>query len=136
MQQLDPHQRPPDTVRSLYKKVQKTKAQELPCDGHVIDLADTCRNALPKGVRVLREIETASLADAFCAFAGPDAGVDLQHHGPNSNIAVFEHHDMPGKMLRQLAIYTNLGAISMILPTPVFESRVKDPPSMFSIICT
>jgi alkylated DNA repair protein alkB family protein 1 len=134
MQKLDPHQRPPDTVRNVYKKFQKTKAQELPHDEHVIDLADACKNALPKGVRVVREIKAASLADTFCTFAGPDAGVDLQHHGPNSSIAAFEHDDMPGKMLLQLAIYTNLGDIDDLAHT--CAQIMCQRPSMFSIICT
>ncbi|KAF2825208.1 hypothetical protein CC86DRAFT_446623 [Ophiobolus disseminans] len=40
MQHLDPHQRPPDGIRHVYKKYQKMKATDLDGDEVIVDLSD------------------------------------------------------------------------------------------------
>lgn len=98
MQGLDPHQRPPDTIRVVYKKYQKIKAKDLDTDPDLIDLPQTSKDRLPQGVRVVRELEATGLAETFRVFAGADAKASDQPQDPASKIPIYEHEDMPGKI--------------------------------------
>jgi len=95
MDPLDPHQRPPDAIRAVYKKYQKMKAHELDRDPDMIQLPPMPAD---NRLRVVRRIQRKELNAAFQAFAG-DTGAHTEHLQPQtSSVLVYEHHDMPGKV--------------------------------------
>ncbi|KAF2027112.1 hypothetical protein EK21DRAFT_72705 [Setomelanomma holmii] len=69
MQNLDPHERPPEAVRNMYKKYQKMKSTHLGADADIMDIEAEPRLSLSEKVRVVRELETSRQADTFAAFA-------------------------------------------------------------------
>jgi alkylated DNA repair protein alkB family protein 1 len=97
MQHLDPHQRPPEGIRAVYKKYQKMGFSDLEHDVDIIDLPGTPGMALPTKLHVARRIKTEDLAQAFQKFAGGSARESFQHQTSLASIAVYEHDDMPGK---------------------------------------
>jgi alkylated DNA repair protein alkB family protein 1 len=98
MQHLDPHERPPDGIRNVYKKYQKMKLQHLENDRHIVYLTRRM-DTLPDKVRIVRELNAEDLSEAFRGFAGSN---EPQHQGTTSSIAVYEHEDMPGNTLLTL----------------------------------
>jgi alkylated DNA repair protein alkB family protein 1 len=97
MQHLDPHQRPPDSIRRIYKKYQKMKLQELDLDDDIVDLSTEPHSPLLSKVRVVEHVEAEDLRAAFRAFAG-DA-IDGKPYEPDSiqTLPMYEHKDMPGR---------------------------------------
>jgi alkylated DNA repair protein alkB family protein 1 len=97
-QHLDPHQRPPQAIRAVYKLYQKKKTPvDLDTDEHIIHLTSASHASLPSNVHVVRELMVHDLMPVFRTFAASDMNVELQHHDSASTIAVYEHDDMPGK---------------------------------------
>ncbi|KAH7069652.1 oxidoreductase [Paraphoma chrysanthemicola] len=92
MQQLDPHERPPDSVRGVYKRYQKMKPKELDANPDVIDLGERTNTPLPKGLHVVQEWEAAHLDEVFSKFSGNAA----KYQPRQPSIAVYEHEDMKG----------------------------------------
>jgi alkylated DNA repair protein alkB family protein 1 len=107
MQHLDPHERPPDGIRNVYKKYQKMKPKELEKDEDIVDLANDDA-ALPEKVRIVRELDIKTLSSAFRAFAGTETDDKLFDQLPTAPIAVYEHDDMPGNTLSCSIRYTLL----------------------------
>ncbi|KAF2279752.1 oxidoreductase domain-containing protein [Westerdykella ornata] len=102
MESLDPHQRPPDGIRNVYKKYQKMKSTQLDGDADIVDPErDILREENTK-VRTVREINPQQLRGAFRKFV--DVEVDI----PDAPIPVYEHADMPG-----------LHILPALLPPPV-----------------
>lgn len=99
MQHLGPHARPPEGIRTVYKKYQKMKLEDLDADQEIVDLAARARDTLPPKVCIVKELGPELLNEAFRAFAGSDASDDLQHQYNESSIAVYEHEDMPGNTI-------------------------------------
>lgn len=95
MQPLDPHQRPPEGIRNIYKKYQKGKSGHLDQDQDIVDLSNDLQQSSSSKVRVVRCLDNDALANTFRAFAGEDA--HLQGCAPATSIPVYEHEDMPGK---------------------------------------
>lgn len=92
MESLDPHQRPPDSVRHVYKKYQKMSVKDLDADPDIVHLSrDLDANPTSK-LHVIREVDADHLTASFRAFTGAAIG---QETGPR--IAVYEHEDMPGR---------------------------------------
>ena len=98
MQHLDPHQRPPEGIRNVYKKYQKMKPKDLEEDQNIVDLTVVQQDALPEKVRVIKNLEIDQLKDAFRTFAGNNASDQLQHLHFEPSIAVYDHEDMPGNI--------------------------------------
>jgi hypothetical protein len=98
MHHLDPHERPPDGIRNVYKKYQKMKLNDLDLDGDIIDLSNDASASSSGRVRVVREYTAEDLTAIFQAFAGED-GVELQDTDIPRSIPVYEHEDMPGRRL-------------------------------------
>ncbi|KAF1953690.1 hypothetical protein CC80DRAFT_537281 [Byssothecium circinans] len=94
MGNLDPHQRPPDSIRNVYKKYQKMKPQDLDSDSEILDLSSTLTPTQNSKVRVVREIDPEQLTASFRAFAG--GGVHRDVSSASESIAVYEHDGMPG----------------------------------------
>lgn len=94
MDGLDPHQRPPPGMRTVYKKYQKLKLEELNHDLDVIDLDGSLPETQKEKISVLRELDPEYLRHAFHAFQGfdsPDPPV-------NGAVPIYVHADMPGKI--------------------------------------
>ncbi|KAF5854186.1 hypothetical protein GGP41_006948 [Bipolaris sorokiniana] len=96
MHDLDPHERPPDGIRNVYKKYQKMKLNALNNDPDIIDLAshDASASTTSTKVHVVKEYATKDLTAIFQAFAGQDVALDVITI-PDS-VPVYEHDDMPG----------------------------------------
>ncbi|KAF2641183.1 hypothetical protein P280DRAFT_498083 [Massarina eburnea CBS 473.64] len=94
MEYLDPHQRPPDGIRKVYKKYQKMKLQDLDADPDIVDLSSGMPPNLNSKVRVVKEVDPSQLSASFRAFAGGD----IPHHNSpvGERVTVYEHDDMPG----------------------------------------
>jgi alkylated DNA repair protein alkB family protein 1 len=94
---LDPHQRPPQDIRAVYKTYQKKKPADLDTDEHIIHLSSASAASLPSNMHVVRELMAQDLVPVFRAFTASDTNMHLHHDGSASSIAVLEHDDMPGK---------------------------------------
>lgn len=94
MPHLDPHQRPPDSIRNVYKKYQRFKLRDLNQDDQLIDLTDIVPSALSDKVRIIDYLSHNDLERTFQSFAsGSMACLDS-----DKQIPIFEHVDMPGKI--------------------------------------
>lgn len=94
MHHLDPHERPPDGIRNVYKKYQKMGLAQLHQDTEIIDISSQETASLNNKVRVVEQHEAEQLTATFRAFAGQDM-VALDPDLPSS-MPVYEHEDMPG----------------------------------------
>ncbi|ENH99190.1 hypothetical protein COCC4DRAFT_66729 [Bipolaris maydis ATCC 48331] len=96
MHDLDPHERPPDGIRNVYKKYQKMKLDALNNDPDIVDLAshDASASTTNTKVHVVKEYATKDLTAIFQAFAGQ--GVALDDMTIPDSVPVYEHDDMPG----------------------------------------
>ncbi|KAJ4371876.1 hypothetical protein N0V86_008430 [Didymella sp. IMI 355093] len=93
MEHLDPHQRPPDSIKDVYKRYQKMKPKDLDQDPDIIDLPDSRTTSAKDKVRIVEEWSGHELTAAFRAFSGQD-GQTYADLPPR--IPVYEHTDMPG----------------------------------------
>lgn len=92
--QLDPHERPPDGIRAVYKKYQKMKRHELDQDDDMIDvpLDKDSPAAVDRKLRLVQEYAAIDLTATFRAFGGQAAPTTVS----SRVVAVYEHTDMPG----------------------------------------
>ncbi|KAL7775803.1 hypothetical protein CFE70_009647 [Pyrenophora teres f. teres 0-1] len=97
MHHLDPHERPPDGIRNVYKKYQKMGLQQLNQDTEIIDIRDRATASSNSKVHVVKQHEVDQLTATFRAFAGQD--VVAQDLDLPSSIPVYEHEDMPGRIV-------------------------------------
>lgn len=106
MRVLDPHQRPPESVRNVYKTYQKMKLHDLDSDPGIVDLSSGLSADLSGKVRVVNEVESERLTASFRVFAGHDC--QPQSPEETSLIPVYEHEDMPGKLETVLETYRHM----------------------------
>ncbi|KAH6629106.1 hypothetical protein C7974DRAFT_181311 [Boeremia exigua] len=92
MEHLDPHQRPPDGVRDVYKRYQKMKPKQLDQDPDIVDLPNSLHTSAKEQVRIVEEWSGHDLTAAFRAFSGQDE----QYAVLPARIPVYEHVNMPG----------------------------------------
>jgi alkylated DNA repair protein alkB family protein 1 len=102
MQHLDPHERPPERIRDVYKSYQKMKPADLDTDNGLLNLTSLSHATLPDKVHVVRELDTEHLARVFRTFMGADIRSETQAQRATLPLAVYEHDDMPGKELWSL----------------------------------
>jgi alkylated DNA repair protein alkB family protein 1 len=105
MQSLDPYQRPPTSIRDVYKKYQRMKPQHLDEDTDIVHIERDLdldpefahhSTRVQKGrVSVVGEIESNQLTATFRSFAGNYTSDER----PISSVRVYEHEHMPGKTL-------------------------------------
>lgn len=97
-QHLDAHQRPPESIKAVYKKYQKMKLKELEQDTEIINLAHGEDSPLPANskMRVVRSIPKEQVRAAFQALAGTVEHAQDDDLKDLSDINVYEHEDMPG----------------------------------------
>lgn len=118
MPPLDPHQRPPNSIRDVYKKYQRMKPQDLDDigivhiekdldqDPEIVHRAIHSSGARNGKVTIVGQLESELLTATFRSFAG-DFAIDER---PISSVKVYEHEDMPGKLpsfmsLLRLVVY-------------------------------
>ena len=94
MEHLDPHQRPPDEIKLVYKQYQKMKPKELDHDADIVDLPHSLSAPAKEQVRVVEEWNGHDLVAAFQAFSGQD---EQKYPAMPVRIPVYEHVNMPGK---------------------------------------
>ncbi|KAF2123551.1 oxidoreductase [Dothidotthia symphoricarpi CBS 119687] len=94
MENLDPHERPPLSIRNVYKKYQKMKMKDLDQDVEIVDLSRHISTLLDSKVRVVKHLSMTDLMSAFQAFARQD--LDIESVETSSDVPVYEHEDMPG----------------------------------------
>lgn len=104
MHHLDPHQRPPDSIRNVYKKYQKMKLKDIDLDEDIIDLSSDASASLSSKVRVVKQYTAEDLTAIFGSFAGEEGDQELQATRLPKSIPVYEHDDMPGREATNLAI--------------------------------
>lgn len=97
MQPLDPHRRPPDGIRYIYKRYQKMKLQHLDHDPEIIDLSRDLSADPKTKVRIVKELDADGLTATFRSFAGSDVALNGLESMATSSIPVYEHDDMPGR---------------------------------------
>ena len=95
-QHLDPHEKPPDHIRNVYKKYQKMKLRDLGKDPDIIDFKRGLSDEQKRHIKVIKEHKPEELAPAFRAFEGIQEPIDSQGSLIDSPILVYEHSDMPG----------------------------------------
>ena len=96
MHYLDPHERPPDGIRNVYKKYQKMALQQLNEDPGIIDMSSHATASSNSKVHVVKQHATEQLTATFRAFAGQE--LVAQDLDLPSSTAVYEHEDMPGRI--------------------------------------
>ncbi|KAF2649788.1 hypothetical protein K491DRAFT_771375 [Lophiostoma macrostomum CBS 122681] len=96
MDSLDPHQRPPEHIRNVYKKYQRMKLQHLDTDDVIVDLENDLPDSQRRRVSVVAELEPGKLNTAFRKFAGSGRDHEKETENLQKPVQVFEHQDMPG----------------------------------------
>lgn len=94
MSALDPHERPPELVRNVYKKYQRMKSADLDNDTAILHLEPLlARGVDPHGkLRIVDEWDSHHLTAACHRFGG-----DQAPSPQTSPLPVYEHDDMPGR---------------------------------------
>ena len=105
MEHLDPHQRPPDSIRDGYKKYQKMKPKDLDQDPDIVDVPKSLHTSAKDKVRIVEEWSADDLTAAFRAFSGQE---EQTHAALQPRIPVYEHSDMPGRTLFRFISYETL----------------------------
>lgn len=95
MNNMDPHQRPPDGIRSVYKQYQKMQPGQLDLDPGIVHLSGESPPDRDGKMRIVKHLDQARLTASFRAFTG---GRDLHTDdgAVQGKLAVYEHEDMPG----------------------------------------
>lgn len=86
---LDPYERPPDSLRDLYKRFQRLPLAELEKDGEAISLDHRVENAEQKGFRVVRTIDKSLIR---LSSPGPES----VNTGESNFAYVYESIVLPG----------------------------------------
>jgi alkylated DNA repair protein alkB family protein 1 len=94
---LDPHARPPEAVRQLYKICQKIKAEGLANDVEVLDLQrpDLKNDPNIKQVRKLQQTELSAIFQKFV----PTTDSSSWLHVTSQECCIYEHLNMPGRTI-------------------------------------
>lgn len=88
MHALDPHQRPPDGIRAVYKKYQKMRPPELSRDTGVVTTEGPISNSK---MTIVKDLDPGTLEYAFKDYL---RGEQLDYS--DTPVPVYEHADMPG----------------------------------------
>lgn len=93
LQPLDPHQKPPETIKAIYKHFQKLSIDAIREDFKLLDFQ---RGLNGEQTKKCKEVKTISGQNVKAAC------LSLQLHDklelrPCSDVQVFEHEDAPGE---------------------------------------
>ncbi|KAH7119678.1 alkylated DNA repair protein AlkB [Dendryphion nanum] len=89
---LDPHQRPPDSMRAIYKKYQKMQPGDLLNDIDIVDLGNHLSDIQKNKISPVRNLAPEELNRVFGSFTADNSGHDYY----TQPVPVYEHEDMPG----------------------------------------
>lgn len=89
MQALDPHERPPDGIRGVYKKYQKMRQPELDQDTEIVTTEGP--SMVNSKTAVVDSLDPKTVDSAFTKYLG-----GTQPKYPDTPIPVYEHAHMPG----------------------------------------
>lgn len=95
IEQLDPHEKPPDALRSFYKTYQKLKPDDLASNSMIIDLKSIDMSHLPHGLHVVDRLPAQTVQNAFHQFLSTPPSseiIDTQSAYP-----IFGHDALPGQ---------------------------------------
>lgn len=92
-QPLDPHQKPPETIKIIYKHFQKLSIDAIREDSTLLDFQRGLNGEQTKKCKEVKIISGQNVKAACLSF---------QHHrklevGPCVDVLVFEHEDAPGE---------------------------------------
>ena len=93
---LNPHERPPDIIRQIYKSYQKLSLSEIDSDKNIVDPQSLELDNLPSGIRHSQWMQGSDLQLAFNNFTNVDSCFDQNSHG---SIPVFTHQSVSGQHL-------------------------------------
>jgi hypothetical protein len=102
---LDPHERPPDHIRNVYKAYQKMKPRELAIDPEIIDFSRGLSDKQQARIKVISKLDPEHLGRAFRDFDGTDTEKEDELTTP---VLVYEHSDMPGNNFYSLFVILGL----------------------------
>ncbi|KAF2196483.1 hypothetical protein GQ43DRAFT_405049, partial [Delitschia confertaspora ATCC 74209] len=88
---LDPYQRPPEGIRSVYKKFQKMDRKTLDSNTQIIDFSNFSVDKA-NVLSVASSFERKELLSHFQAFSGNP----VEDHLEESLVHMYEHRDIPG----------------------------------------
>ncbi|KAF2802505.1 uncharacterized protein BDZ99DRAFT_360317, partial [Mytilinidion resinicola] len=90
---LDPHERPPEHIKNVYKTYQKMKPKDLAVDPNIIDFTRGLSETQQASIKVIAKLEPEKLKKAFRDFESSEGSFSDEITTP---IRVYEHSDMPG----------------------------------------
>lgn len=97
---LQAHDRPPNSIRTIYKKYQRLKVSEVDNDPDVIDLARLDPDDLPASIKLLESMPSNDLRLAFDEFVQETNSADVEEKpaGLIEDIPVFTHELVSGQL--------------------------------------
>ena len=102
MSALESHQKPPERIRAVYKKYQKSSPASLAADTEILDFERGLTHDQLAKLKEVRRMPGHVLLTACCDFG------DMQSEDFLASIVdapVFEHDDLPGRCIRYLPIF-------------------------------
>lgn len=93
---LDPHRRPPLSIKALYKKYQRANCTTIDSDQEILDLRNLDHGhsgAQSSELRIIDHIRSEELETACANFGS--YGVS-QHHLQNEDLPCYESQTVPG----------------------------------------
>lgn len=101
IQELEPHDKPPEALRNVYKKYQKFTPSELQSDPTVLDFQRGLTQEQQKIIERVDEVQSSAI-DAACLLLGSDD--DLNGSQSNGSVQVYQSKAIPGKCYKMLAV--------------------------------
>ena len=92
---LNAHERPPEPLRQLYKKLRSIKPPEIESNPLVFDLRQLDAKGLPPGLCLEGELSRETLDASFDGFLGSSSW--RQQSGPEKNVPIYTHEAVPGR---------------------------------------
>lgn len=91
---LDPCERPPESIKRVYKKYQKLTPEAIQSDPTILDLRQSLTNKQQCEVRKVGSVLPCSInaASSWLGLAGPHKNV-----GSSADVPVFETEAVPGE---------------------------------------
>ncbi|KAL1960110.1 hypothetical protein VTO42DRAFT_282 [Malbranchea cinnamomea] len=104
---LNAHERPPEPLRQLYKKLRRATPAEIECNPQIVDLQRPQDKALTGFLHLERRLSRESLDAAFDQFIGSSSWRQSSS-APQDGVPIYTHRAVPG-----------LQIIPSLLPPPV-----------------
>ena len=92
MNSADPLEKPPSSIKAVYKSYQKVSTRDLADDVNVVDLKKIPENGNEK-VKRLRTIHSTEVRKLCTQFVSQGKDENIKQI---SDVIVYEHEDLPG----------------------------------------